>query len=400
MNQARTPQERIAAALRPGTGARGLLLTTVALLALGVVMVHSAVASVAEPGAWYARRDVRHTLFAAGAVLVLMVGWRFDYRRLAGKGRLPVVPVVLLLVAVACALLVYVPGIGRSVGGRYRWLRIGPADYGIGFQPSELVMLSLMVFLAAWLSRERTNTRSFLRTFLPGLGLTLLCVGLVVREDFGTATLIGATAVAAMFLAGMPWYYLLTPLPLAAGGFWWLVVRDPARWDRIAAMIDPWCTSNPSAYHARQSLLAVITGGYFGKGLGHGMLKRGYLPEGATDFIFSVYCEEWGLVGAMLLVGLVLLWIWSARRVAVCAGDRFGRILAGVLGFEIALQALLHIAVDLVAAPPTGIGCPFVSAGGTRLLTMAAAASLVISVGARAPARQLAPDVPLAAAPA
>ena len=386
MNEAGMPVSDQTPALRAGTGSRGLLLATVALLALGVVMVHSAVASVAEPGAWYARRDLRHTGFAAVALLILAVGWRMNYRRLGGRGGVPVLPALLLAAALVCGVLVYIPGIGHEVGGRYRWIRIGPEDYSIGFQPSELIKLSLVIFLAAWLTRETTDLHSFWWTFLPGLGLTLLCVGMVVREDLGTAVLIGTAALAVMFLAGIRWYYLVSPLPLAAGGFWLFIVQDPARWGRIAAMINPWSTHNPSAYHARQSLLAVMTGGYFGKGLGHGMLKRGFLPEGSTDFIFSVFCEEWGLVGAVLLVGLVLVWLASARRVSARAGDPFGRTLAGSLGFVIALQAVLHVAVDLVAAPPTGIGCPFVSAGGTRLWTMAVAASLILSVGARAPA--------------
>ena len=382
MDQAWMREPGAGPAERHGPGGSGLLLVTLSLLALGVVMVHSAVASVAEPGPWYARRDLRHTIFAAAAALVLLSAWRLDYRRLVGGGRVPRLLAVLLAAAVVFGLLVYVPGIGRAVGGKYRWIRIGPASYGIGFQPSELVKLALVIFLAGWLSRESTDVRRFWKTFVPALALTLACVGLVIREDFGTAALIGLGAVATMFLAGVPWYHLLALLPPAGAGFWFFVVRDPDRWGRITAMIDPWCGSNPSAYHARQSLLAITTGGYFGKGLGHGMLKRGYLPESSTDFIFSVFCEEWGLVGALLLIGLVLLWMWTARRAAARAGDRFGRALAGSLGFVIALQAVMHVAVDLVAAPPTGIGCPFVSAGGTRLITMAAAASLIVSVGA------------------
>jgi cell division protein FtsW len=372
----------------------GLMLATLSLLALGVVMVHSAVASVAEPGLWYARRDVRHTIFALGAVLVLLGAWRLDYRRLVGRRRVPILPACLLAAALLCALLVYVPTVGRAVGGKYRWIRIGPAEYGIGFQPSELIKLAVVVFLAGWLTRRATDVRSFRRTFLPAMLLTLVCVGLVVREDLGMAALIGAGAVATMFLAGVPWHYLLTLLPPAAGGFYVFVVRDPERWRRITAMIDPWCTSNPSAYHARQSLLAVMTGGYFGRGLGHGMLKRGYLPEGPTDFIFSVFCEEWGLLGALLLVGLVLMWMWHARRAALRAGDDFGRTLAGSLGFLIAFQAVLHIAVDLVAAPPTGIGCPFVSAGGTRLIATAVATALILSVTAHRPTEAI--DAPTA----
>ena len=377
----------------------GLMLATLSLLALGVVMVHSAVASVAEPGIWYARRDIRHTIFALVAAGVLLVAWRFDYRRLAGKWRVPILPACLVVVALTCALLVYVPGIGRDVGGKFRWIRIGPPAYGIGFQPSELIKLSVVIFLSAWLTRKARDVRSYTRTFLPATLLTGLCVGLVVREDLGMAMVIGIGAVATMFLAGVPWLHLLTLLLPAAGGFCLLVLRDPQRWRRITAMIDPWCTSNPSAYHARQSLLAIMTGGTFGKGLGQGMLKRGYLPEGPTDFIFSVFCEEWGLVGALLLVGLVLLWMWHARRAALRAGDAFGRTLAGSLGFLIAFQAVLHIAVDLVAAPPTGIGCPFISAGGTRLIAMAAATALILSVTAHRPAEAICPEADTASEP-
>lgn len=374
----------------------GLMLATLSLLALGVVMVHSAVASVADPGPWYVRRDVRHTIFALGAVVVLLVAWRLDYRRLVGNRAVPVTLACLLIAALICGLLVYVPGIGRSVGGRHRWIRFGPEEYGIGFQPSELIKLSMVIFLSGWLTRKATDVRSLRKTFLPALLLAAVCVGLVVHEDLGTAVLIGAGAVVTMFLAGVPWHYLLALLPSAATAFWVFVACDPNRWRRITAMLDPWCASNPSAYHARQSLLAVMTGGYFGRGLGHGMLKRGYLPEGPTDFIFSVFCEEWGLIGALLLVGLVLMWMWHARRAALGAGDAFGRTLAGSLGFLISLQAVLHIAVDLVAAPPTGIGCPFISAGGTRLISTAFAASLILSVTAHRPRE----SIPAGAAPA
>ena len=376
----------------------GLQLVAISLLALGVVIVHSAVASVAEPGVWYVRRDYRHTVFAVMAVLVLLTAWRFDYRHMAGKGEFPTFLAVCVAITMILGLMVYVPGVGHSVGGRFRWIRIGPAEYGIGFQPSELIEISMIVFLAAWLSRRGDTIRSFKKTFLPAMLLMLVCVGLVIHEDFGTAVLIGTSAVVAMFLAGVPVRYLLSLLAPAAGGFYFFVVCDAHRWGRILAMFNPWSSTNAASYQAGQSLLTVMTGGYYGRGLGNGMLKRGYLPEGDTDFIFSVFCEEWGLIGAMLLVGLLLLWIWHARKTAVKADSGFGRMLAGTLGFMIALQAIMHIAVDLVAAPPTGIGCPFISVGGTRLVTISVATAMILSVTAHRRARDELPD--LAARPA
>jgi len=365
-----------------------LQLVAMGLLALGVVIVHSAVASVAEPGPWYARRDYRHTAFAVAGALVLLTAWRLNYRVLAGRGGFPYFLAGCLAVAMVLGLLVYLPGIGHEVGGKYRWIRVGPKDFGIGFQPSEIIEMSLIVFLAAWLSRRGEKLRSFVKTFVPATVLTLVCVGLVVNEDFGTAALIGISGVAVMFLSGVPLHYLLSLLPPAAGAFYVFVVRDAHRWGRIVAMCDPWSSTNAASYQAGQSLLTVMNGGLNGRGLGYGMLKRGYLPEGETDFIFSVFCEEWGMLGAGMLLCLLLLWIWHARKAAVRADGGFGRALAGTLGFMIALQALMHIAVDLVAAPPTGIGCPFISAGGTRLLSMSVATALILSVTAHRKAEE------------
>jgi cell division protein FtsW len=217
--------------------------------------------------------------------------------------------------------------------------------------------------------------------------------GAVIRENFSMGVLIAATGFATMFLAGVRWPYLVGSFLAACGPAYMMMRMSPVRWQRIQALLNPWDPANPAAYQARQSLLTIMTGGYFGKGLGNGMLKRGFVPESHTDFIFSVFCEEWGLVGAVLLVGVIVLWIWQARRAAGCTRDPFGRTLAGSLGFLIALQAIMHVAVDLVAFPPTGIGCPFISFGGTRLITTAAATAIIISVSAHRGVPEDLPDL-------
>jgi len=348
-----------------------------------VVMVHSAVATVGQRGAWYARMDIRHMMFAVAAALVLLVLWRVNYRVLFGGGRLPLLAGGVLLISLVCGALVFVPGIGKSVGGDYRWISVGPEKYSIGFQPSELIKLALIVFLAAWLSRKTVEVRSFTKTFLPAALLVGACVGLVVTQDFGTAAIIGISAVVTMLLAGVPWYYLASLIPPAGAGFFLFVMQSARRWGRITAMLDPWAISNPASYQPRQSLIAIGRGGWLGKGPGQGMIKLGFLPEDSTDFIFSVFCEEWGFVGAMLLMGLIVAWILLVRKAAVRASDGFGKLLAGSLGFVIALQAVLHIGVDVVVLPPTGMGMPFVSAGGTALLMLAGATALIVSVAAR-----------------
>ena len=382
---ARTPDRLERLPLRRNPTGQGLMLATLALLALGVVMVHSALASVANPGQWYARVDMRHTAFAMVAVLVLAVGWRVDYHRLRA-GRVWVFPLVagiILVISLICGGLVFVKGIGHAVGGCRRWIRLGTGMYSISFQPSELIKLSLVIFLVAWLTRPKVDPRSFLRSVLPAFLLVGAAVGLVIREDLGTGLLIAMSAWATLLFVGVPLWYLLAPLPFGGLAAFIFIYEDPRRLARIQAMIDPWCKTNPSAYQPRQSLISILSGGWFGRGLGGGMNKLGFLPEDSTDFIFATYCEEWGFAGAMLLMGLVLVWMWHARRSAVRAPDRFGRALAGSLGFVIALQMVLHIAVDLVVAPPTGMSLPFVSAGGTALVIMAAATAMMISVTAR-----------------
>ena len=364
----------------PGSG---LIVVTLAMLAVGVVAVYSALAGVMpNTSSWHARSDMRHAMFAVAAAIIMCFGWHFRYRWLGGKpSNWPVVAIAVLLVAMTLAALVYVPALGHVRNHKLRWLKLGPPPFGI-FQPSELLKIALLIFLAAWFSRERTQARSFFKGFLPAIVITAICLALVVTEDLGTAVIMAVAVWLTMFIAGVRWYALTGLLVTGAGGLWYFIVTDPRRLERITAMMNPWCLDNPSAYQPRQSLLAILTGGWFGKGLGRGIVKQQYLPERSTDFIFASFSEEWGFVGAVLLMGLVIMWIWFARKSAINASDRFGSILAGALGAAIAIQMVLHIAVDTVAAPPTGMSFPFVSVGGTALLVTAGAVSLIVSVSA------------------
>jgi len=366
--------------LRDNPIGRGIVLITLSLLALGVVAVHSARVSLVAPRAWYLREEIRHTIFAVLATAVLVVGWRVDYRHLARGGRFPLVPTVGLTLALLSGLLVFVPGIGKEVGGDARWIRIGTAGQAVTFQPSELIKVGLIVFLAAWLARME-KVGSFFRTFLPAAGLIGLSVAVVVTQNLSAAVVIGIAACVTLLLAGVPWYHLASAAPPAAAGFYFFVMKTPHRWARIEAMLNP-SALGAHTYQPQQSMLAILTGGWLGKGPGAGIQKMGFLPEDHTDFIFSAFCEEWGFVGAVLLLGLVVMWTAAAYRAAATAGDRFGRLLAGAMGFLIAVQAVLHLAVNIGAAPPTGVSLPFVSYGGTALLLAAAAAAMIVSVTA------------------
>jgi cell division protein FtsW len=383
---ARMPDSVVFVPLRENRQGRRLLVTTFAFLAIGVLMVHSAMTSVGAPGAWYSRLDIRHTIFAMLAGCVLLSAWVVDYRLLAGKSgdHRMTWATVLFVVACVSGWLVYVPGVGHSVGGFYRWIRIGPRAMSIGFQPSEFIKIALVVFLAAWLSRKTPeDLRSWKQTFVPCMGFLALAIAPVIREDFGTAALIIMIGTITMLLAGVPVRHFIVPGMLAVTGCTLFVFQSPHRLARIMVMNEVWSPDNATAYQPRQSLLAILSGGWFGKGIGSGTLKLGFLPEDSTDFIFSALCEEWGVVGALVLLGVLILWIRHAWQISLEAPDRFGQVLAAGLGFLIAAQALLHIGVDTVVLPPTGMSMPFVSAGGTSLVLMAGAVALIVSVSAR-----------------
>ena len=382
---ARNSNELVTLPLAENSSGSGLVVVTLAMLAIGIVTVHSALAGVRPSTVeWYMRSDMRHTLFAVAAAIVMCFGWHFRYSWLCGDTqKWPRTAVTILVIAVMLTLAVQLTPLGHMRNGKLRWLKIAPVPFGI-FQPSEVLKIALLIFLAAWYSRQKTQAKNLLSGFVAPAAITALCLAIVVGQDLGTAVIMAVAVWLTMFIAGGRWYALGGMLAAGAGGFWYFVKGDPQRMLRIKAMIDPWCLDNPSAYQPRQSLLAILTGGWFGKGLGRGIVKQQYLPERSTDFIFASFSEEWGFVGAMLLMALVIMWIWFARKSATNAPDRFGFILAGAMGAMIAIQMVLHIAVDTVAAPPTGMSFPFVSVGGTALLVTAGAASLIVSVSARA----------------
>jgi len=371
--------------LRDNPAGHGLLLAALALLAMGVVMVYSASSSVAAEGSWMNRQEGRHLIYAVLAAGVMLLLWRVDYRALAGRKGAGWPATVLLVVSLILSLVVMVPGVGTEVNGARRWFRFGSGIFLLSFQPSELVKIALVAFLACWLGREGRKVRSFTRVFVPAVFLLGVCVASVILEDFGTAAIVGMTAVAMFILAGIPWYYLLTLAPPAAAGVYFLVYRVQFRWARIIAFVNLWDEASRWTYQGRQALIAIGSGGLWGKGLGNGVLKRGFLPEDSTDFIFAILCEELGFVGAAVLLGLIAMLLYLSWRVASRSADRTGRLLAGGMGILITLQALMHVGVNLGSIPPTGLNLPLVSAGGTALVLMASAVAMIVSVSARNP---------------
>lgn len=360
--------------------AKAITISVFALMALGIVMITSALSRVDRQPQWFqwfGDRASKQMLFAGAAFVVLLIIARLNYRRLAYKGRLLTWPgFYLLLLAVVLLAAVYIPGVGFEVNGARRWLKAGP----VSFQPSEFAKFVLVIVLAAVLSHDAYPRKRFFRGLLPLCIVAGVICGLVGKEDFGTAALIALVA-ATLLIAGAVrvWQMVLLALP-ALAGFAYLIISKPYRLRRLTVFRNIWSDPQESGYHAIQSLIAIAAGGWWGTGLGRGLQKYGYLPEDATDFIFSIVCEELGMTGAVLVMGLVAVLIFSAWQIFRRCRDPFGKLLAFGIAATIGLQTLMNIAVATVSVPTKGIALPFVSAGGSGLIFSAAALGLVCSV--------------------
>jgi cell division protein FtsW len=360
-----------------------LILCVLCLLALGVVMVQSASINVtsADGTGGFGSAGIKQLIFAAAAFAAFLLVGRFDYawlcRPAATWKKSPILWAMAL--AVVCNLIVLIPHVGKSVNGARRWLPLGPLQ----LEPSELGKWAVVLFLSYFLTRRPLNLDRFFKGFLPMcLPVGLIC-GLVIIQDFGTATLIGLCTLTMLLAGRVRWRHLLLTVPPTAAVGIWTLTHTAYRWRRVTAFLNPYAAPQREGYHMIQSLLSFASGGLTGRGLGNGIQKLGYLPEDTTDFIFSVICEELGFFGALLTVALYLGIIYVAWQVIRQSRNEFGRMLAFGVGVMVSLQAAINIAVATVSVPTKGLSLPLVSAGGSGLIITSAALGLLLSISRR-----------------
>ena len=322
----------------------------------------------------------RHSIYAALAVLAMFVASRIDLRQLQRSHRWRNPLWWLVGLALVLAALTLLPGVGRSVRGASRWLYLGPSSWGVSFQPSELLKWLMVPAIACWCAGRPDSMGKFCRGLLPPLLLVALACCLVVIEDLGTAVLIATVSVALLTAGGARVWQLACMAPPAVAVVVAAIWHNPYRLDRLIAFVDPWSDPEGIGYHPIQSMLAIAEGGLSGRGLGSGIQKFGYLPEDTTDFLFAVICEELGLGGAVLVVGLLLLVLWTSLGILRNCPHFFGRLLALGVMLTLGLQALINIAVVTVVVPTKGIALPLLSAGGTGWVLTAFSLGLVASL--------------------
>ena len=352
-----------------------LLLTTLALLVIGLVMVGSSSVSIAEQQYaapfHYLWRQITYLLVGfVAAVAVLKVPMRL-WEEL-GPG--------LILLSMLLLVLVFVPGLGRTVNGSTRWLNI----VGFNLQPSELVKLFTLVYLAGYLVRHHEMVKTTVGGFFrPLLLMSLLVALLLLEPDYGAAAVLLMTAMGLMWLAGVRFLQFFLLLGAAASVLALLAYISPYRMERLTTFINPWADPFDSGFQLTQALIAFGRGEWFGTGLGESVQKLFYLPEAHTDFVFAVLAEELGLLGVLLVIALFTLLVFRTLYIARQAELRdraFAAYLAYGIGLWIGLQVVINLGVNMGILPTKGLTLPFMSYGGSSLVVMMIAIAMLLRI--------------------
>ena len=360
-----------------------LVLTTLGLVAFGLVMVYSATSAPAALGGG----DPVHYLKRQSAYAVLGLTLMVVVSRRSFRGLRSLTPI---LVPGALVLLLAVLVVGDPVNGARRWIAFGP----VVFQPSELAKLALCVWAAAYLARRRPpqTLGELARPF--GLLAAVFFALLLAEPDLGTSVTIAVMLAGLLVVAGTPVRVLGAGFGIAAGVGLAAIALEPYRRERLFSFLDPWSDAEGAGFQTVQAMIGMGSGGIFGVGLGESVLKLFYLPEAHTDMIFAIVGEELGLVGTVAVVGAFAAFGYAGFRVALACGDPFGKLLAAGLTTLICGQALINLAAVLGLAPLTGIPLPFVSAGGSSLVIALTSVGILLNIAGddAATARARLPD--------
>jgi cell division protein FtsW len=352
-----------------------MFIATLLLVALSVVMVYSASAPMALDRYGRATRFLTtQAMWAVLGIAMLTLVMRIDYRHYREPA---FIWSGLAFVGFALVCVYF----RAPVNGARRWFGVG----GIGVQPSELAKLVAIFFIAALLERRMHRIDEVTYSVLPIAIVVLGLVALILPEpDFGTSMAILLIAAVMIFAAGLNWRYLAGVTLVALPAIYIVVMGSAYRRRRTLAFLNPWDDPLGDGFQIIQSLIAIGTGGVWGKGLMNGVQKLFYLPEPHTDFIYSVISEELGLVGATAVVICFCVVTWRGMRVAMRAPDTFGSFLALGLTTMVAVQAFVNISVVLGLMPTKGIPLPFVSAGGSSLLINLVGMGILLNVSQHA----------------
>jgi len=353
-----------------------LLGSVFTLLALGVVMVHSA--SVA-----YAAREmhnsiyflIRHVCYVVLGLLFMAFVMRTRVRWWEKAGP------YLLLLGIVSLVVVLVPGISAHINGSSRWLRLGV----LNLQPSEFMKLFMVIYVAGYLVRKQEELRNFTQGIVM-MSLVVAGIGalLLLEPDMGTFVVISMTVFSMLFMSGVRFWHFMTVLGAGAGSLVLLTIVSPYRMGRVMSFRDPWADPFDTGFQLVQALIAFGRGEWLGVGLGASVQKLFYLPAAHTDFVFAVMAEELGLIsvlGVMVLFGIILVRAFAIARQAEAAGLLYSARLAQGIGVLLGGQAMINMGVNMGLLPTKGLTLPFVSYGGSSMLVSCIAMGVLLLIG-------------------
>jgi cell division protein FtsW len=355
-----------------------LILVVAALLILGLMMVYSstydmAYVSYGDSNHFFSRQLIWMVL----GLTILIILARIDYHLWERWAVLLMAGTLLLLGVVLIA--------GSRKFGAQRWITNG------SIQPSELAKVSVVIYIAAWVTSKGSKIRQVSYGLLPFAILIGLVTGLILlQRDLSTALLIAVTAWMMFFFAGADLIQLVATVVFGLATFVFFIAREPYRMERITTFLNPEIDPSGSSFQVKQALAALASGGILGKGLGASSQKFGFVPAVHTDTILAVLGEELGLIGCLVLIGLFILLAYRGFKVALEAQDSFGTVLAAGLTCALAFQALTNMAVVTATVPYAGVPLPFISYGGSSMVTSMACIGLLLSIsrGHHVPARR------------
>lgn len=355
------------------------LIITCTLIIIGLIAVYSSTSVVSpdiiekyqKKGIYISQFDyVKKQLFTVMfGIIALFIAFKIPINYI--KRLSPFI----LLISFILLLLVFTP-LGITAGGARRWLRLWPSN----FQPSELVKLSMVIFMAWYVSRSGYDKDKFFSFVIPISIMGIFQIVFLKQPDFGAAMSLGIITILMLFLSGTRIKYLFILMAVATPAVVWLVKSEPYRWKRFTAFLDPWKDPLGSGFQLIQSFIALGSGGLKGVGLGEGRQKLYFLPEVHTDFIFSSIGEEVGFIGAMVVVFLFIFLFVRGIIISNRAINPFSYYLSFGITIMIAVQAIINFAVVTGMVPTKGLPLPFISYGGSSLIVNMIAIGLLLNI--------------------
>lgn len=350
-----------------------LLFVILALIVFGLVMISSAGIAYSKTRFGDSYYFLKHQLFygVIPGLIILYFTQKIHYNFWKK------ISVLMFLASVVFLVLVFIPGLGTKIYGASRWLRLGP----FSFQPGEMLKLSIIIYLAAWLSGRREKIQDFFEGLIPFLMIIALVSFLLIKQpDMGTLGAIIFIAMPIFFVSGAKISHLFLIGAGSIVSFFVLIKMEAYRMGRLLVFLHPEIDPRGIGYQINQALLAIGSGGIFGRGLGKSLQKFNYLPEPVGDSIFAIIGEELGLVGACLLIALFVFVAIRGLRIAKYAPDQFSQLAAVGIVSWIIFQAFINISAISGLIPLTGIPLPFISYGGTSIIFLLAGAGILLNI--------------------